>query len=106
MSRLLVQERLLQGMEVVGCTEPFQCDDLTPSDIVYGQLARSDWLAVDVDRAGAAARQAAAKPNRVEVQLVSQDVEEWGVGGRCNGVQTSIHRDLKGTVSRAGYHAW
>src|SRR5215212_2280740 len=82
---LLVQECLLQGMEAVGCSEPFQCDDLTPGDVAHGQLARPYGLTVDVDSAGAAAGQAAAKSNRVEVQLISQDVEERGVGGRCNG---------------------
>src|SRR4051812_15618455 len=35
LSRLLVQKRVLQGMEVVGCAESFQCDDLTPGDIAH-----------------------------------------------------------------------
>src|SRR5215207_6185349 len=36
LGRLLVQDCLLQGMEVVGCSETFQGDDLTPRDIADG----------------------------------------------------------------------
>ena len=61
--------------------KPFQSGDSRARHFAHREDAGANGLAVDVDGAGAALREAAPELGRVEVQLVAEDVQQWSFGG-------------------------
>src|SRR5262245_55377199 len=78
--RLLLDEGALQRVRLVDRAEPLERRDLARRDGADRRHAGAYRLAVDQHRAGAALRQAAAILGAVELEIVTQDVEQGRVG--------------------------
>src|SRR5438876_5546747 len=76
LSRLLIDEGLLQRVRLVERAEPFERGHLVSLDRAYRRDAGASGRAVDQHRAGAALRQAAAVFGAIELEIVAQHVEQ------------------------------
>jgi len=76
LSRLLIDEGLLQRVRLVERAEPFERGHLVSLDRAYRRHAGASSRAVDQHRAGAALRQAAAVFGAIELEIVAQHVEQ------------------------------
>src|ERR1700722_10009044 len=73
--RLLIDEGLLQGMQPLRRTQPFKRRDiaLDPADWIN---ARANRAAVQMHGAGPALAQSATKARPVQLQIISEEVEQ------------------------------
>ena len=80
---LFVNQSALQRVRSLRSSEPFQRDNLIPvADSRQRQQARPRWLAVDVNRAGAALPKPAAELRSFKAEIIAQKLQ--GRGGSVN----------------------
>src|SRR4051794_9430526 len=87
---LLVDERLLHGMELAVRAEAFDGRYLLVGDDRNGQVARRHRPAVDEDEAGSAKAAATPEPGAVKAEVVAQHVKERRVGLRFDRAQDAV----------------
>ena len=76
LTRLLVEERLLQRMRLCGTAQPLDRRDAAPGDGADLARARIDRLAVEQHHAASALLQAAAVARALQIELVAQHVQQ------------------------------
>jgi hypothetical protein len=77
---LLIDERLLQRMETVWRTQPFQRDDMPRTDAGQRCHAGTDGAAINVHGTCAALPEAATEARSAQADIVSQHIEQRGIG--------------------------
>src|SRR4029434_4356000 len=74
---LLINEGLLQPVRMLGAAQALERRDLRVTDTADRIKARAYCLAVDMNRARAALREAASEARAAQSKLVTQRIEEW-----------------------------
>src|SRR4051812_27288411 len=94
---LLVDERLLHGMEPAASAEALHGRYLLARDDGNGQVARRHGPAVDEDEAGSAKAAAAPEARAVKAEVVAQHVEKRRLGVRVHGAQGTVDVQVHGS---------
>src|SRR3954469_24254948 len=94
---LLVDERLLHGMEPAASAEALHGGDFLVANRGNRQVARRHGPAVDQDEAGSAEAAAAAEAGAVKAEVVAQHVEKRRVGVRVHGAQGAVDVQVHGS---------
>jgi hypothetical protein len=78
--RTLIDPRLLEWMELTVLRQPFNRRDLLTDCCRERRDARANWLAIEVDGAGATLRDAATELGPSQSKIITQDPEDPDVG--------------------------
>ena len=76
MKCLLVDERLLQRMRVVGVAKTFERGDATPRHLRYPRYTGTRGFTVDQHRAGAALSKPATEFRAIKLYVIAQDLKQ------------------------------
>src|SRR5438067_1855540 len=95
---LLVDERLLHGMELAVRAEAFYGRYLLAGNEGNGEVARCHRPAVDQDEAGSAKTAAAAETAADQAEVVAQHVEERRVGVRVDHAHGAVDVQVHGRL--------
>src|SRR6266581_3054515 len=96
LERVMLVERLLQGMEGAVLGEPLDCRHLVAVGLDGEHGARLDGLAVEQHNAGTAVRRVASDVGAGEAQLVAQEVNEERARLDLTFVVAPVDRDANG----------
>ena len=92
--RLGRDECLLNRMRTIDATEALQCHDPPPVDISHGDHARAYAVPIHEHGTGAALAQTAAKFWTIQLQVVTQCVQQRGICRNVQRVYATIHIQL------------
>jgi hypothetical protein len=81
---------------VIGGGQTFNGDDLGVGYGAYGHDATANGFAIDVNGAGAAGGDATAKLGAGELEFITKNPEEWGVGLDVEVVRDAVDGEANG----------
>src|SRR5437879_3958529 len=93
---LLVDEGLLERVESIGLAEALERGDRLVTYVRNGCHACADRRIAQMDGACSTLRQSTSKLRPVELQVISEDVQQRRVGRDINNVLLSVHRQCEG----------